>query len=335
MYDFSPLPEILSTPRKIAITTHYKPDGDAMGSSLGLFHFLKDKGHSVTVVTPSDYPEFLHWMPGHSVVVDAIGQPAKAKEAVKNAELIFCLDFNAIHRCESVGPMIAASGATKIVIDHHLHPEAFANHSFIHPEASSTSELIYHFIVFSGGKESISASCAECLYTGIMTDTASFRFSIMKADTHRIIADLMEAGAENFRIHELIYDSWTENRIRLVAFATGEKMRVLPDYRTAIMDLSQEELNKFNHQTGDTEGIVNIPLSIKEIKMSAFFVERRKQVKISFRSKDDFNVRDLAAAHFEGGGHLNAAGGMSLLSLKDTVDKFLDILPNYLGDLNR
>ncbi len=320
---------LLSSPKKIVITTHYKPDGDAIGSSLGLYNYLIQQGHFVTVVSPSDYPEFLRWMDGNDKVVDAIGNTKAGSAAVAEAEIIFCLDFNMLHRCESVAAWIRKSKAVKIVIDHHLEPEHFADHEFISSDASATAELVYRFIVALGGKEQINRSVAECLYVGIMTDTASFRFAIMKAETHRIIAELMDAGARNYKIHEAVYDCSSEDRIRLLAYCTNEKMKIYPEYNTAIIELSKDEMNQFNHKTGDTEGIVNIPLSIKNIRMSVFFVERKDQIKISFRSKDQINVRDLSAKHFSGGGHFNAAGGMSLLSMKETVEKFVSLLPEY------
>lgn len=326
---------ILASPKKIAITTHFKPDGDAIGSSLGLYNYLIQQGHAVTVVAPSDYPEFLQWMAGNDKVIDAIGKPKEAEQAMNEAEVIFCLDFNMLHRCESVAPWVSKSKAVKILIDHHLHPDSFCDFIFSDTEAAATAELVYNFIAALGGKKQINKSVAECLYVGIMTDTASFRFPMMKAETHRIIAKLMEAGAENFRIHEHVYDSWNEDRIRLLAYCTNEKMTVMHEFNTAIIQLTSDELKRFNHKTGDTEGIVNIPLSIKTIRFSAFFVQRRDIIKISFRSKDNFNVRDLSNKYFKGGGHMNASGGMSELSMEETIKKFKSILPEYKNELTK
>lgn len=328
-----PIRSLLSSARKILITTHFKPDGDAMGSSLGLYNYLIQKSHDVTVVVPSDYPEFLQWMAGNETVLEFEKDLPRSMKLIEEAEVIFCLDFNRLHRCEGLAPHIQKSKAKKIIIDHHLEPEQFCDYEFLVPGASSTSELIYDFIIAFGDEEHITKSVAECLYAGIMTDTASFRFSTMKAETHRVIASLIEKGAENFRIHEAIYDCWSEQRIRLLAYSLNDKMKVLPEYNTAMIELSREEMNRFNHKTGDTEGIVNIPLSIKNIRLSVFFVQRKNEIKISFRSKDDFNVRDLSAKYFEGGGHKNAAGGKSDKSMEETVAKFISILPEYKHEL--
>lgn len=327
--------ELLSVPRRVAITTHYKPDGDAIGSSLGLYNYLRKKGHTVTFVSPSDYPDFLHWMAGNEHVVEIDKDPQTAEQAVASADLIFCLDFNRLHRCETVAPHIAAASGFKVNIDHHLEPETFCDIALEDSSASSTAELIYRFIVAMGDRALIDQDIAECIYTGIMTDTASFRFVSATAETYEVAADLIRAGARNYVAHESIYDVWSEERIRLVGYCTNEKMMVLQDYNTAIIGLSKAELNRFNHKTGDTEGIVNIPLSIKNIRFSAFFVERKDEVKISFRSKDDFSVRDFSAKYFEGGGHKNASGGRSSLSLEETIKRFISLLPEYKEELTR
>jgi phosphoesterase RecJ-like protein len=327
--------ELLNIPRKVVITTHYKPDGDAIGSSLGLYNYLLKKGHHVSFISPSDYPEFLHWMAGNDQVIDITMSPKKAEAAVTEAEVIFCLDFNRLHRCESVAPLIAAAQGFKVNIDHHLEPETFCDIALEDSSASSTAELIYRFIVAMGDIHLIDQDIAECIYTGIMTDTASFRFESATADTYEVAADLIRSGARNYVAHASIYDVWSEDRIRLVGYCTNEKMQVFNEFNTAVIGLSKEELNRFNYKTGDTEGIVNIPLSIKNIRFSAFFVERKDEVKISFRSKDDFSVRDFSAKYFEGGGHKNASGGRSSLSLEDTIKRFISLLPEYKGELTR
>ena len=226
------------------------------------------------------------------------------------------------------------SNSTKVLIDHHLEPENVFDFLFSYPDAASTCELIYHFIVALGDRKVINKEIAECIYTGIMTDTNSFRYASMKSDTHRIIADLMDAGAENYKIHENVYDTYLENRLRLLGYALKDKLQVLQEYNTAFIALSQAELELFNFKTGDTEGIVNYALSIKGIKLAAFFSERDGEIKISFRSKGDFSVKELAAKYFEGGGHKNASGGKSDSSLDMTVEKFLDILPHYRNQLH-
>lgn len=327
------LKEILSSPQKIVITTHYRPDGDAMGSSLALYNYLKLKGHNPRVITPGEYPEFLAWLPGNNSVINFEKDETEAGQVVADSPLIFCLDFNWLSRLEKFEHPVRSSNSVKVLIDHHLEPENVFDYIFSYPDAASTCELIYYFIVALGDKQIINKEIAECIYTGIMTDTNSFRYFSMKSDTHRIIADLMDAGAENYKIHENVYDTYLENRLRLLGYSLKEKLQVLPEYHAAYIALSQSELELFNFRTGDTEGIVNYALSIKGIKLAAFFTEREGEVKISFRSKGDFSVKELAAKYFQGGGHKNASGGNSDAGLNDTVKKFLDILPLYKNQL--
>jgi phosphoesterase RecJ-like protein len=325
----APVKESVALPRKIVIVTHHRPDGDAMGSSLGLSNYLSLKGHDVSVITPSDYPDFLAWLPGNENVI--IYQPGDAfiAKLLSTAEIIFCLDFNWLSRTEEMEQPIRNSPARKIVIDHHLDPEDAYDVVFSYPDACSTSELIYQFILALGDEKLINKQIAECLYCGIMTDTNSFRYSSMKSYTHRIIANLMEAGAENFRIHERVYDQSTESRLRLLGYALQQKLTVLPEYRTAYIALSEAELEKFHFRTGDTEGLVNYALSINNIVLAVFFSERDGEIKISFRSKGNFSVKELSSKYFSGGGHKNASGGKSDLSLEETVVKFISILPEY------
>lgn len=328
-----PVRSLLKVPSKIVITTHHRPDGDAMGSSLGLYHWLVSQGHTVRVVAPSDYPDFLQWLPGNDQVLQFTREPEQCIEHFNAAAIIFCLDFNWMSRVEQMEPVLRGAAAVKVLIDHHLDPEPAFDHIFSYPEACSTSELIYQFIVSLGGRDQVSKASAECLYCGIMTDTNSFRYESMRSDTHRIIADLMDAGAVNYRIHELVYDNFTENRLRLMGYVLKDKLTVLHEYRTAYIALSAEEHAMFNFRTGDTEGLVNYALSIQGIRMAAFFAEREGMIKISFRSKDTFSVKELASAHFNGGGHRNASGGRSDLSLQSTVEKFLALLPLYQAKL--
>ncbi len=331
--EIKPVEELLSTGKKIVITTHHRPDGDAMGSSLALFNYLVLKGHSVSLLTPSDYPEFLHWLPGNNQVLNFEQDSGICERLVEKAEIIFSLDYNSLNRIEKMEGLIRSSKALKILIDHHLHPEQNFTHSFSYPAASSTSELVFQFIEALGDIKLINKPIAECLYCGIMTDTNSFRYASMRSDTHRIIALLMESGAENFRIHERVYDSSTENRLRLLGYALKEKLCVLNEYRTAYIGLSEAELDMFNFKTGDTEGLVNYALSIEGILLAAFFSEKEGSVKISFRSKGDFSVQELSSSHFSGGGHRNASGGRLNAPLDEAIKKFLDILPLYQKQL--
>ncbi|MBN8697392.1 MAG: DHH family phosphoesterase [Bacteroidetes bacterium] len=326
---------LLAKPKHIVIVTHWSPDGDAMGSSLGLYNYLIQKDHKVTVITPNDYPAFLSWMPGDKKVIDFSKKTAAAKKHVAQAELIFCLDFNSLKRIDKLGDEVAKSKAIKFIIDHHLQPEDFAKYMLHNVGACSTCELIYEFISLMGDKKLLNKDIANCLYTGIMTDTGSFRFPSTTTKTHAIIADLMKAGAENSEIHNRIYDGNTVDKIKLLGYCLGEKLTVMKELNTAYFSLTDKELKKFNYKKGDTEGVVNYALSIEGIKFAAFFVERDGIIKTSFRSKGSFNVNLFARAHFEGGGHANAAGGMSPLSMKDTLKKFVSIVPTYKKELTK
>ncbi len=326
---------LISQSKEIVITTHYRPDGDAMGSSLGLYNYLIKKGCNVNVITPSDYPDFLYWLPSNRQVINFESAHKTAEGLLEKADLIFCLDFNWLSRVEKMEPLLRSSSAKKVLIDHHLEPEKVYDCSFSFTQACSTCELIYRFIDAMGDLDLIDAQIAECLYCGIMTDTNSFRYSSMKADVHRIIASLMEAGAENYKIHERIYDVSTENRLRLLGFSLKEKLIVLPEFSTAYIALSEAELEMFNYKSGDTEGLVNYALSINGIRFAAFFSEREGKIKISFRSKGDFSVKEFSGKYFNGGGHKNASGGASNEPLKATVKKFADLLPIYKEELNK
>lgn len=327
------LKRLLATPQQIVIVTHWSPDGDAIGSSLGLWHYLRKKGHKVNVITPNDYPEFLHWLPGNKQVTDAQQEPAKAAKLISKATLVFCLDFNDLKRINVLGKLLAESQAPKVLIDHHPQPDNFARFNLHKVSASSTAELIYEFMELMGDAKLVDKHIGNCLYVGIMTDTGSFRFPATSARTHAVVQRLIEAGAENSRNHNRIYDDNTENRIRLLGYALSEKLVVLPELHTAFFTLSHEEHERFGYQKGDTEGLVNYGLTMRGIVFSVFFAERDGLIKCSFRSKGKFDVNQFARANFNGGGHTNAAGGASMLSLADTVKKFTKLLPDYLAQL--
>ena len=329
----APLKILLREEKKIVITTHHRPDGDAIGSSLGLYNYLVRKKHQVHVIVPSDYPQFLKWMPGNGIVINYETDSRKSDQLIADADVIFCLDYNHMKRIDRMEKPVRDSGAIKILIDHHLHPEHTFDHSFSYPDSCATSELVYEFMVAMEDKALLDKNVAECLYAGIMTDTASFRFSSMKAETHRTVAKLMEAGAVNYKIHELVYDTNTENRLRLLGHCLKDNLMVLPEFNTAYISITGEELDAYQFEQGDTEGFVNYALSIDNIRLAAFFSPRDGEIRISFRSKDDFPANELAQEHFEGGGHKNAAGGRSTLSLEETVKKFIAILPGYKSQL--
>jgi bifunctional oligoribonuclease and PAP phosphatase NrnA len=319
--------------KNIIIVTHKNPDGDAVGSSLGLYNFL-DKYHKVTVITPNEYPEFLKWLPGNDKVKIYEGNVKKCKQIIEKSDIVFCLDFNSLNRIGELGDAIDNHKAFKIIIDHHPQPEKFADITYSDIKACSTAQMIYNFIELLGKEEDLNKNIAECLYTGIMTDTGSFRYSSTNADTHLVAARLINAGADNADIHDKVYDNNSESRLKLIGFALSEKLKVLEEFHTAFISITKDELTRHNYQPGDTEGIVNYGLSIKGIKFSAFFSEKDDAIRISFRSKGDFSVNNFSRKHFNGGGHTNAAGGISELSMDETIVKFITLLPQYRDELN-
>jgi bifunctional oligoribonuclease and PAP phosphatase NrnA len=322
--------EYLTSPKKVVIVTHFKPDADALGSSLGLSLYLKKKGHSVSVITPSDYPDFLAWMPGNNeVVIFQKEKPKKTADLIDSANIIFCLDFSSLNRINDLGEIVKASRAKKVLIDHHLEPEQFADFVQWDGKAASTAELVYELIVELGDKSLIDKPTANNLYAGIMTDTGGFRHSNTGHRQFTIAGELVGLGADPYQVSKLIYDNNSIERLRLMGYVLSQKLQVLPEFRTAYTVLSADELKRFSSQTGDTEGLVNYGLSIKGIKLSVIISDRKENIKLSFRSLGSFSVNDFARAHFEGGGHRNAAGGQTNLSLEQTLEKFLSLLPQY------
>ena len=316
---------ILSS-KRIVITTHYKPDGDALGSSLGLWAYLKSLNVHADVVLPSEFPNFLKWMHGSNETIDFSKKPQEAAELINQADLLFCLDFNDPTRTEGMSDLLIKSSAKKIMIDHHLAPKDFCDYTFSFPSIGSTCELIVHFIEALDGISLITMDSAACLYAGIMTDTGSFRFSSVTAETHRVVGILLSTGMRNDFVHEAVYDTSSEDRLRFLGHVLLNNMFVLNDHKAVFFLCTKDDMKRFNHQSGDLEGIVNYGLSIDGIKMAVLFSERDGIIKISFRSKGDYSVKDLAEKHFEGGGHKNAAGGKSNLTLDETIQKFKTIL---------
>jgi phosphoesterase RecJ-like protein len=330
MLDKASLVELLAQPQKIVITTHHKPDGDAMGSSLGLYNYLIQQGHHARVITPTDYPQFLEWLPGNEEVIIYTEDKEAAETLIAEAKMIFCLDFNALGRINEMGISVGKSDAFKILIDHHLEPEDFDDYRYWNINACATAQLIYTFIVEElNRKEFINKDVATCLYTGIMTDSASFHLPNTTSAVHRITADLIDAGAVNWHIYDLIYNNSSENRLRFLGICLSQHLEILREYNTAIITASKEDLKKYGIITGDTEGIVNYALSITGIRLAAFIVERTDKVKLSLRSKGEFPANELCKKYFNGGGHRNAAGGCSNDSLNDVINQFKLILPEY------
>jgi phosphoesterase RecJ-like protein len=318
---------------KIVITTHHKPDADALGSSLALYHYLTKLGKEVKVVTPTDYPVNLHWMPGNDSVINFEDAKELATELVNDADIVFCLDFNDLSRINDLGVIVEQCEAKKIMIDHHRDPSGFDNYRFWTINTSSTCELIYDFIISNDGEELIDEDIAACIYAGIIADTGSFRYSSTTSHTHKIAASLIDLGIDSAKIHALLHDNFSLSRYRLMGFVLYKKLVVYPELKTALVTLTQEELLKFNIQTGDTEGFVNFGLGIKGIVFSALIIDRSMMVKMSFRSQGTFPCNEFANKHFNGGGHLNAAGGASKDTMDNVVNKFKHVLPDYKSQL--
>ncbi len=316
--------ELLSQPKNIVITTHQKPDGDAMGSSLGLYHFLIQFGHSITVISPTNWADFLSWMPGTKKVLDYERQTAVADKVIESADWIFCLDFNTLIRTKRMEEKLSNSKSALILIDHHQEPQAekFA-YGISDTGKSSTCEMVYDFITASEHSDKINVDVAECLYAGVMTDTGSFRFPSTTASVHTMVAQLKQTGFDHSKIHEHLFDNFLENRFRFFGNVLLNRMEVFYEYNTALIAIPQQDLIKYNITTGDTEGLVNFPLSIKGIKLAAIIIDRGEERKSSFRSKGNFDVNTFARKYFNGGGHFNAAGGQSREPLEEVMAKFI------------
>lgn len=325
--------ELLSRPRNIVIIGHENPDGDAVGSSLALQNIFLQLGHKADVLLPNEYPSFLAWMPGNENIVIYDKQAKDWYSLFSEAELIFCVDFNDPSRINHLSEKLSNSKAVKILIDHHLNPEDFCDINFSETDTSSTCELIYDFIGMIEAKDLINKHIAECLYVGIMTDTGSFSYSCNYPKTYLIVAELMRFGIDVELIHRRVYDTYSELRMRLLGFSLSERLKVFPEYHTAYIYLTSKDLLRFDHQIGDTEGIVNFALSISGIYFAALFVQKKDFVKISLRSKGVFHVNTFASRHFNGGGHRNASGGLYYKTMEDTLSFFESILPNYKNEL--
>ena len=326
---------LLAAPKKIAIIPHKNPDGDAIGSTLGLLHYLLQLNHDAKIIAPNDFPDFLKWLPNVEVIEIHETEKETTEAFINAADIIFTLDFNAFHRTGDMETVLATSQGLKIMIDHHQQPDNYAKYMFSDVSMSSTCEMVYHFLDKIDALDKLNPDIATCLYVGIMTDTGSFRFRSTTSTTHRIIASLIDNGADNTEIHNKVYDTNSYNRLQLLGCALSN-LKILPEYKAAYITLSQKELRDLDYKKGDTEGFVNYALSLEKTVLAAIFIEDKKQgiIKISLRSKGDFSVNELSRAHFDGGGHTNAAGGKSDTSLESTVEKFISILPAYSKALN-
>lgn len=319
--------ELLATPKKIAIIPHRSPDGDAMGSTLGLYHFLKKLNHQPIVIAPNEFPDFLAWLPGSENVLIYEKDKENIAKILQESQLIFTLDFNALHRTGEMENILNKLKAPFIMIDHHQKPDDYATFMYSNTKFGSTCEMIYNFISYLDKKQLLDETIASCLYTGIVTDSGSFRFPTTTSETHRVAAALLDLGARNGDIQNSLFDNNSYHRLQLLGRAL-QNLKVFPDFKTAYIRLSQQELDEFKYVKGDTEGIVNYGLTIKGIIFAAIFIENKDEgiVKISFRSQGNFDVNQFARDYFNGGGHINAAGGKSHKSLDETISDFESIL---------
>lgn len=316
--------------KHIVITSHRSPDGDSIGSSLGLSRFLKSLGMDATICHPDPCPNFIEWAKHDDIIIDFEKSRDDVMAHLEQADVIFCLDYNSPGRLgNEMGELLTNASAKKIMIDHHLHPDDVFDISVSQPEVGSTSQLIFELIEASGNLDKISAEMVEPMYLGIVTDTGSFRFSSVDKRTHEIVARMLGTGLNHAAVHENTFDGNRMDKLRLRGYAIAEKLELIPEQNAAILSLTEEEMTRFNYIKGDTEGLVNIALSVEGVKMAVFFAEKDGKIKISFRSKGPA-INELAADHFEGGGHKFAAGGISFKSMEETIELFKRVLPEYV-----
>jgi phosphoesterase RecJ-like protein len=336
MQDTKEFKLLFSKPKKIVLTIHINPDADALGSALGFALVLQKKGHSVTIISPNTFPDFLKWMKGNENILIFDQNTEACKKVIKESDLLFSLDYSALKRVGKMGNEILKSSATKIIIDHHREPENYASLMKWDTEAGATCELIFDLLKELGWLSLLDKEAGECLYAGIMTDTGGFRYPNTTQHIHEIIAKLLSIGVNGAKISKYIYDTNSINRIKLLGFSLSQRLKIIEGYNVAYIYLSSDDLKKHNAQKGDTEGLVNYALSIKGIVMAALFKESEGMIKISFRSKGKFSVNDFARNNFEGGGHTNAAGGISKSStLNQVIKKFETLLPTYKTKLKK
>ncbi len=337
MFDSNTIQKIshlLADPKKIVLVSHKNPDGDTLGAAVAMYHYLKAKGHEVAAVVPNPFPAFYRWMPGIEQMHVFEGNVRFVRSLIEQADVIFGLDFNSMDRTGNLAPELQKAGAVKIMIDHHLSPSDEFDFVFSETNTSSTGELVYEFINDLNDIESLSLNEALALYTCIMTDTGSFSFSCNRPRTYEIIADLVRRGVDAAKVHKLVYDTFSENRLRLLGFALSSRMEVWSSLHTAVIHLNKADLSRFNFQVGDTEGVVNYPLSMASINLAILMTEKDELIRLSFRSKGSFDVNQLARKFFNGGGHRNAAGGNSSLSMTGTLDRIQDVLKQYAEALD-
>lgn len=328
----SDLRQLLHIPQNVAILSHRNPDGDAIGSSLAMRHYLEQYGHTVHVLFPSEYPEEFEFLPGAEDILIWDIHTEECKQVLNRKNVFIFLDFNAYSRIDRMGELVKNLPGTRILIDHHLYPEPMADYVFSEPAASSTCELVYRFISGMGDSQKINPTVGTCIYTGLVTDTGSFKHAT-NSTVFRIVADLIDRGVPDTEVQDRIFNSQKVKNLQLLGHCLANRMEFLPEYSTALIWLSRKDYEQFEIQRGDTEGIVNYLLTIREVKLAAFIHNQPTIVKLSLRSKGDLDVQEICRTHFNGGGHKNAAGAYSHDSLKATIQKFKEILPLYKNAL--
>jgi phosphoesterase RecJ-like protein len=329
------LKKLIGEKSDVIITTHYNPDGDAIGSSLALYHFLNAQGHNVRVIIPNELPSFLQWMPGSDLAVNYSENTDLGDSLISGADVIFCMDYNALSRVKLFTDQLRAANGTRILIDHHIQPENDFDLTFSVTTVSSTSELLYQILDEAGFASEISRKMAECFFVGIMTDTGSFSYACNRPETFQITANLINAGLDVEKVHRMVYDTYSESRMRLLGHCLGSNLKVLTEHATAYIWLTKQDLENYNYQQGDTEGVVNYALSIQNVAFAALFTERDDRIRVSLRSKGEFNVNEFARANFNGGGHRNAAGGDVFKSMPDTLNWFESLLPDISENVHK
>lgn len=329
------LKKIISSSNNIVIFGHVNPDGDAIGSSLGLYHYLKNKGKNPVVIMPNDFPEFLKWIPAANQIINFEKQTDEASRIIKNADLIFYCDFNDLKRISKLSEIKKDIKAYKIMIDHHPQPTGFADMEIFDISVSSTSELVYEVILEMGDTQCINSDCADCILTGIITDTGLFHHNSEKSRTFEVVAKLIKAGGNKERVIDLVYNTFTYDRLKLLGNSLYNGLQFFPEFSSAFIVLTKEDQEKFNYQNGDSEGHVNWPLSINNVYFSALFTEKEDYVKVSFRSNNSFDVNLFARKHYNGGGHRNASGGKSYKSLNKTLEEFVSLLKKYQKEIKK
>ena len=325
---------LLAVPQKIVLVSHKNPDGDTIGAALAMMHYLRKKGHEVTALVPNDFPGFYSWLPGAGEMMVFDRDARAVRAALMEGQLLFCLDFNSLDRTGNMAPDLAKFPGKKIVIDHHLDPSDEFDHYFSVVETSSTGELVYELIEAFGDKTLLGIEEALALYTCIMTDTGSFSYNCNHARTYQIVAELIDKGVDAAKVHKLVYDTFTENRLRLLGFALSSRLLVWDNLHTAVIYLTKDDLKKYHYQVGDTEGLVNYGLSMEKINLAVLLTEKDNQIRMSFRSKGEFSVNRLARDFFDGGGHKNASGGTSKIGMENTIGKLREVLQNFKEELD-